>query len=411
MKFSFSRTFLVVIGFLFIGYNLASSLDFYPFSFLRTIATPFFSQRITPEEIKLSHQIKPTTVLVVPGHDKDSFGALYNTIREADVTLPLGRDIFDFFNDDPAFDALVLRDENGEYTEWFQKYMDNEESAIRDFRSFARILMNVAFERGGVEKKNIVEHNPAADNTSLNLYGINKWANEHGVDIVIHVHLNDYPRRPRYGPGKYSGFSIYVPESQFPNATASIDIAKSVKKSLERYIAITNFPDEQGGIVPDQELIAIGSNATRDGVSLLIEYGYIYEPQFQDKLLRDALFREMAYQTYVGIKHYFEPTVVLSETTLLPASWDEDLKKGMRSVDVLSLQSALIQEGVYPPYGKDTSTCPLTGYYGSCTEHAVRLFQEKYRSEILMPRGLPHGTGIVGSMTRKKLTILYGDKL
>ncbi len=39
---------------------------------------------------------------------------------------------------------------------------------------------------------------------------------------------------------------------------------------------------------------------------------------------------------------------------------------------------------------------------------AVTAFQEKYRSEILTPNGLTHGTGYVGPATRKKLNQLYG---
>lgn len=39
---------------------------------------------------------------------------------------------------------------------------------------------------------------------------------------------------------------------------------------------------------------------------------------------------------------------------------------------------------------------------------AVRLFQEKYKSEILTPAGLRAGTGYIGARTRAKLNSLYG---
>lgn len=47
--------------------------------------------------------------------------------------------------------------------------------------------------------------------------------------------------------------------------------------------------------------------------------------------------------------------------------------------------------------GQETDT------FGSKTADAVRRFQEKYADEILVPGGLTHGTGFVGSATREKI--------
>ena len=84
-------------------------------------------------------------------------------------------------------------------------------------------------------------------------------------------------------------------------------------------------------MIEDQELIAIGSNASRDGISVLTEYGYIYEPQFANKETRSVALKEAAYQTYLGIKKFFdENTLPINnyETTLLPHKWNNPLKMG-----------------------------------------------------------------------------------
>jgi len=49
---------------------------------------------------------------------------------------------------------------------------------------------------------------------------------------------------------------------------------------------------------------------------------------------------------------------------------------------------------------------PITGNFYGITYSAVIDFQEKYRSEILTPAGLEHGSGYVGSYTRAKLNDL-----
>ena len=71
------------------------------------------------------------------------------------------------------------------------------------------------------------------------------------------------------------------------------------------------------------------------------------------------------------------------------------------SIEVGYLHTALQKQ--------DFSFAPDTGNtFADGTASAVVGFQEKYSSDVLGPYGLAHGTGFVGTTTRKKLNVLYG---
>ena len=78
------------------------------------------------------------------------------------------------------------------------------------------------------------------------------------------------------------------------------------------------------------------------------------------------------------------------------------LAVGSAGEEVKILQNILIKEGVYEN-GK------ITGIFDSSTKKAVKLFQEKYASEILTPIGLSEGTGFFGAATRKKVNELISQ--
>ena len=189
-------------------------------------------------------------------------------------------------------------------------------------------------------------------------------------------------------------------------------MAKPLKNQLEKYFAKSDLPAESSALIEDQELIAVGSNASRDGVSVLAEYGYIYEPQFANEETRAVILKELAYQTYIGIKKFFDDIVLPInnyETTLLPHEWNSPLKKGLKeSEDVIRFQAALRQEGLYPPADKTFSDCPINGNFGNCVFESVKYFQEKYADEILAEDGkVEKASGFAGPKTLAKLNELY----
>lgn len=74
---------------------------------------------------------------------------------------------------------------------------------------------------------------------------------------------------------------------------------------------------------------------------------------------------------------------------------------GDRGDEVGALQQALKVDGEFP------STQAITKYFGPVTEKAVKAFQVKYASDILVPAGLSSPTGRVGQFTLAKLNSLF----
>ena len=264
-----------------------------------------FQEQLSSEELKEKYENNGVKILIVPGHDNQSVaGAQYKGVKEADLNLQLALELYNLLSDDLHFETYIARDQDGYLVE-LDDYFRNNRGKIAAFRKRAKNLTENLIKRGVVVKKVHIEHNTASNDDSIKLHGINGWANENDADIVIHIHFNDYPGRKRSKPGKFYGFSIYIPESQLPNHRASKGLADSIVEELKKSFSVSNFFKEKKGIIEDQELIAVGANNTLKGAGVLIEYGYIYEPQIISAEKRRETFKKMAVLTYRGIKKYF----------------------------------------------------------------------------------------------------------
>jgi len=73
------------------------------------------------------------------------------------------------------------------------------------------------------------------------------------------------------------------------------------------------------------------------------------------------------------------------------------MQVGSNSAEVRKLQECLSQDPEIYPSGN------VSGYFGQETKEAVKLFQEKYKEDILVPNNLKEGNGIVKASTIKKL--------
>ncbi|MDP3962543.1 MAG: N-acetylmuramoyl-L-alanine amidase [bacterium] len=350
--------------------------------------------------------VKKVRVLIIPGHEPDLGGTEYRDLKERNMNVELARELGNFLKNNGHYDVILARDEKI-WSPALMDYFKNNWSEIIEFLKDNReATLRQVKEGETVKYVSKMQHNKAPADVALRLYGINKWETENDIDIAIHVHFNDVPRSSRHQPGKYSGFAIYIPEPQFAHSFTTRAVAENVFKRLEKYNAVSNLPAEDEGLVEGSELIAIGANNTTNSASMLIEYGYIYEPQFQNSEVRSKVLKDMAFQTYLGLQDFFGQGNDVSfayDTLMLPHSWKDELTVSKGGIsDVLALQSALLLDGVYPGEGRTKNDCPRTGKIGPCTLGAIEAFQKK--------NGIKRERGIVGEMTRNVLNQKYSVK-
>jgi N-acetylmuramoyl-L-alanine amidase len=241
----------------------------------------------------------PFRILVVPGHDTADGGGWFLGVYERDVAVDVAQDIASLVSTSADVSVMLARDK----TSWnplLADYFSLHEADIMAFKDAHRQAEQALIAAG--EKKvvpDIAYHKEVDHKTAVELYGINKWVNENAVDLVVHIHFNDSGRSNYNLPGPYHGFSLYVPESQLPNASLSWAIAKPVFAELKRILT-----PEVGSIVGDQSLIAVGASGTLTKPAMLIEYGYIYEKPLRDAASRAVAVAQMARFTVAGIRDY-----------------------------------------------------------------------------------------------------------
>ncbi len=353
-----------------------------------SLASVFFLPSVTAGELQATSAVADTgiqkiRILIVPGHEPHLGGAEYKNIKERDVTVAIANELKGFLDANPRYETIVTRDQN-DWSPTFTAYFKDQWSTIADWVASHHTEMNKLISNGTILKSVGPYHNDAPSDVALRLYAINKWVNENNIDIVIHIHINDYPRSNQNAPGDYSGFAMYVPEHQYSNAVASGEVAKEIFTRLSVFFPVSNLKKESAGVVEDQDLIAVGSYNTVDAVSILIEYGYIYEPVFATGAMQSISTNEMAFQTYLGIQDFFgkpNDVRVSSSTITLPYVWASNLKKysGKQPAptpDIFALQIALEKVGYYPPEGQTKNDCPVSGVFGMCTQVSLSHFQK-----------------------------------
>jgi N-acetylmuramoyl-L-alanine amidase len=344
-------------------------------------------------------------ILIVPGHEPAYGGAEYRDLKERDMAVELSRYLSSFLGQNSKYEVFMTRDERG-WTREFESYFNTNNQAISEFID-AHVAEVKSLKQVGeyVREKPAVYHNRVPAGVATRLYGINKWENENSIDIAIHVHFNDDPVRRGNSPGTYSGFTIYVPEKQYANSSTTRAVADTVFDRLARYNPVSNLRGESKGIIEEQDLIAIGAYNSVDAASMLIEYGYIYEPEFQNAAMRHIAMRELAYETYLGIMDFFEPknaseVTKTYDTLVLPYQWAAPMKESdVPAADAYALQTALILDGDYPPKGETMNDCPRTGKFGPCTKAALAAFQDKYQ--------ISGEAGVAGPKTIEALNKIY----
>lgn len=345
-------------------------------------------------------------ILIVPGHEHDYGGAQYAGYYERELIVPLAEKLAAELRTDPNLEVLVARGTLG-WNDDFARYFDNRMSSIERFVESHKKAMKKLLRRGRIsELEEQAGHNAAPTDVALRLYGITKWSNENDVDLMLHLHLNDSGGHGDTTPGAYTGLSIYVPDSQYGNAEPSREVAEEVYLRLNRFNATSTLPIEDKGIVEDQELIVLGAYNTAEIPSILIEYGYIYEPKNLNDAIRAVVYADHAYQTAQGVKAFFgAPVMGAYDTRVLPHTLTSDIaatttatSTQSSSLGLYALQAALRAEGSYPPAPSTLINCPIDGVMRDCVTDALTAFQKA--------KGLKE-SGTLDAATRNALNARY----
>ena len=320
-------------------------------------------------------------ILIVPGHESDYGGARFGNMYERNLVVDIGKDLEGFLKLNSNYQVNITRDTKS-WTSVFTNYFDSNWNQIIKWEKTAQNKSAKLISLGAETAPPMIHINDPV-NVALRLYGITKWANDNNVDLMIHLHLNDYPGHSSKVAGKYSGLVIYTPAQQYANSTSTKEIANAVYNRLALYNPTSNLPAEADGVIDDPELIAVGANNTSDAASMLIEYDYLYEPQFVNPKVRSLALDDLAYQTYLGLQDFYNDNTNVNATSSyepkLLYNWKKAvINKYSNPKDIYALQTALIMDGDYPPVGKSKNDCPHSGVLGTCTNLSLKAFQSKY---------------------------------
>lgn len=362
--------------------------------------TASFATSVTSAQLQAKYAAAATggpkvKILVMPGHEPGYGGAVYGTLLEREINVAIGNALAADLRKNPRFDVIVARD-NAAWTPALATYFETGWQDILDFISAHKASM-AALQGGAGDSATGFQagHNAAADAPAQRLYGISKWADENGVDIAVHIHINDGGGHTATTPGNNQGFAVYVPDAKYGNAGASRSLGNDIARELNTVNATSSLPIENLGVVGDQELIALGAFNTASFASVLVEYAYIYESKLTHPESRATVENDFAYQTYRGIQDFFQAPVPGSNTLALPNAWKVPSPgKGKSDPEIYALQIALHKLGFYPPAGNSLYDCPISGFNGSCTQTALNAFQ---KSKGWAP------TGAIGPMTAAAL--------
>ncbi len=277
--------------------------------FRRALAGIFFADSITEAQLhevyaKALRGEGKVKVLIVPGHDDESWGTEYNGVREVTLTTAVGEALAAEFAKNKAYEVTLLRSHEG-YLPAFDEYFQENKDAVRTAVTAKKKVMADLLKVGAVNRADGVPHNKAALPVALRLYAVNQWANEQGFHLVLHLHFNDYGGRKAGAVGKYSGFTLYFPDVQYSNAKASRVVADALFAQFSKTFTPSNLPKENGGMASDQSLIAVGAYNTLDPAAVLIEYAYIYESAIRNASTRAEALRGYAAETYSGVERFF----------------------------------------------------------------------------------------------------------
>jgi len=381
---------------------------------LSFVLTPSFAQAarkakgfpvsVTASDVQEAYEDGELKVLIVPGHEPGYGGAVFMGVYEREIVSDVADELAKELRRDKNIDEVIVARSDTSWHRDIKRYFDRNMRKIKNFVEDNKEEMQEKIEDGDVKplgEGSQVDHAAAPTDVALRLYGLNKWANENDIDVILNLHVNDSPDHGPTTPGANSGYAIYVPDPQFGNGKASRPIAEAIGERLNDFSATSTLRIENQGVAEDQTLIAIGANNTLEVPTVLIEYGYITESKMLAPQLRTTLAKEYAHQTHLGLVDFLADRDASGDsTTLLPYEWEEMPIVNTTTVDTFALQVALRTIGLYPPSESSLVPCPISGTMNECTMVALKAYQKK--------QGIPQ-TGLLDARTRSALNSQFGD--
>jgi hypothetical protein len=162
--------------------------------------------------------------------------------------------------------------------------------------------------------------------------------------------------------------------------------------------------------VIDKDLI-VDNAPIRHAIAILPNSAFIYKKKKYIIIQDSAKFGKITFrylsedfikarlrviQDYIDLD-YVEPIKWITPPNLKGYKFTRDLTIGDRGDDVYALQVLLQENGLFPANQE-----PTGAFYG-ITRQAVKDFQEKFKTDILIAIGLKSGTGFFGKSSRAKL--------
>ncbi|MCX6713806.1 MAG: N-acetylmuramoyl-L-alanine amidase [Candidatus Vogelbacteria bacterium] len=242
-------------------------------------------------------------ILIYPGHEPEYGGAEFNKIKERDLNLLLSEKIKNVLVSNPKFEVTMVRDSVG-WNPVIKNYVSDNKEEIKTWVEAKKAEMYRLVDEG---KFTLVSaemgHRATPIDPAIFMYGVNKWAGENKIKATIHIHFNNNPKYK--GQPNFAGFVIYTPEKQYANASSSKILADSIATEIAKIQKVSTMPAESGGVVEDQELIALGSYNTSSFPVVLAEYAYIYEPLMTKEDTRNIFIDQAASSTAQALENFF----------------------------------------------------------------------------------------------------------
>lgn len=273
------------------------------------ITAGYYKEPVSGEELKnkfnrisISRFINPKEkikILLVPGHDDVHKGAEFNGVHELDLNIELSEKIKEEIEKDKRFEVLLLSDYKT--NKKVDSYIEENKIKIERLEKHHKEVTKKLQQEGLVLLKSGIDHNFAHEEMINKLYGINFYSNDQKIDLVIHVHFNNYHRYNMKKEGEYEGFSIYYPTLVYNNGEVSKELGTHLMAKMMRVSTSSTNPAEEDVLIEDSELIAVGAYNTLKVPALLVEYGYVYEKNILEEDFRVDRFNLLANATKEGI--------------------------------------------------------------------------------------------------------------